>query len=378
MSSLANSPHDPEPVPQAAPAKTEYLTLQVLRALAAILVVAQHAKDYLVDQHEAVPAALNWIHGVAGVDIFFVISGFVMMISCGRLLEQPNPARLFLLRRLIRIVPLYWLLTALKLILLLSHSSLVQHETTPWNAIASFLFLPSRAPYGEIRPLLPVGWTLSFEMTFYLFFAAALALAGRKLPRVLTFLTPAILALAVVGLVRVEAWPAITAIADPIVLEFLAGAWIAYLALRLRLPGRVPAAFGIALGFLGLILFDPTAIWQRPLLWGTSATLLILGAVALEGAIGSRIPRWLLTLGDASYSIYLIQTFLFPILHLAMARWTHDLVHRNPLAAGLLLMGLSIVLTSIAGVLLHRLVEKPITERLRRMIGVSRPRAVTP
>jgi len=365
-------------VPQPLAVKSEYLTLQVLRALAAILVVAQHAKDYLVEQHEAVPAALNWIHGIAGVDIFFVISGFVMMISCGRLLERPNPARTFLLRRIIRIVPLYWLLSALKLALILWQPHLGQHGTTPWNAIASFLFLPSWAPYGEIRPLIPTGWTLNFEMAFYLFFAAALMFAGRKLSRVLILLTPAMLALALAGLLRTDAWPACTAIADPIVLEFLAGVWVAHLTLERRLPSRVIAVGLAGLGLLGLALLDPAPLWQRPLLWGSSATLLILGAVAVEGRVARLIPRWLLTLGDASYSIYLIQTFLFPILHFGMALWSHGLVHRDPLEAGLLMLVMGVALASVAGVGLHHLVEKPMTERLRRSVGVSRPRAVTP
>jgi exopolysaccharide production protein ExoZ len=356
--------------------KQEFYGIQVLRAIAALAVVAGHSTDYLVEQTGHVPRQLAWLHGPAGVDIFFVISGFVMMISAGGLLRHTHPARLFLLRRCIRIVPLYWLLTSVKLGLLHWRPSLAIHALpSTWNAISSYLFIPNLATSGDIRPVIPLGWTLSFEMAFYLLFAIGLAASGR----VLRFITPAVLALALLGVFRTPAWPVWTAVADPIVLEFLAGVWIAHWTLTARLPHKAVAAALLAAGFLGLALLNPGSLAiSRPVTWGICATMIVLATVALEPFFGSRLPQWLLALGDASYSIYLIQVFIFPLLHIGIAHWRPHLVHDHPLQAGVLMMAISLLTTSIAGLVLNRLVERPITAFLRTLAGASRPSPVTP
>jgi exopolysaccharide production protein ExoZ len=352
--------------------KQEYYGLQVLRAVAALAVVAGHATDDLVKENGSVPGQLSWLHGPAGVDIFFVISGFVMMITSERLSKLASPARAFLLRRVVRIVPLYWSLTALRLLVTHLRPALASNGVaTTWNAIASFLFIPARALSGQIRPVIPVGWTLSFEFAFYLLFAVGLAWRGRLLPVV----TCSVIALAAVGGWRTEAWPAWTALADPIVLEFLAGVWLAWLLMR----GRRIAHGGwlVMAGAAGLVLFAPTA-WpfSRPLVWGSSALLLVAGVTALESRIAGRIPAWMLVLGNASYSIYLVQTFVFPAEHLAFDRVVGNRVHTHPLAIAVLLIAVSVPLTSLVGVAVYRWFELPLTRSLRRAVGVSQPKAV--
>jgi peptidoglycan/LPS O-acetylase OafA/YrhL len=348
----------------------------MLRAVAALAVVAGHATDYLVEQNGRVPRTLGWVHGPAGVDVFFVISGFVMMISSGRLLASPHPARLFLERRLIRIAPLYWLLTAVRLLMVHRAPKLFVHAVPPtWNVVASFLFLPSRAPSGLIRPVIPVGWTLSFEMAFYLIFAAGL-LVGRK---VLWVVTPAIVALALLGCVRSDAWPVWTALADPIVLEFLAGCWLAWLLLRGVTLAGWAAGLAVAAGVAGLVLTVPGPHpLDRAATWGAFAVLVVGGALALEDRLRPWLPGWMLALGDASYSIYLVQMFVFPPLHWLLARVWPGRVHVHPVEQGMVLMGLSLVGSAALGLVTHRLVERPMTERLRRAARVSKPVAVTP
>jgi peptidoglycan/LPS O-acetylase OafA/YrhL len=361
---------------QRATAGKEFYGVQALRAIAALAVVAGHSTDYLREQNGWVPASFGWIHGPAGVDLFFVISGFVMMVSSGRLLERAHPARLFLWRRVIRIVPLYWLLTAVKLLLMLLAPGLSVHARPgAWNVVASFLFLPSRAADGEIRPLIPLGWTLSFEMMFYLIFAWSLA---RR--RLMSWpMISVLLAIAATGLFRTDAWPAWTSLADPIVLEFLLGAGLGIAVIRGRGLGRLPAVLSIVGGVLLLVLASPgSQPWSRLATWGVGAIFAVTGIVALEGAVGRRLPRWLLLLGDASYSIYLVQTFCFPVLHLLLARMAPEMVHARPVAAGVAMLLASLLMTSVAGVLLFRLVERPMTERLRRGFGVARPEPVVP
>ena len=358
----------------------EYNGVQALRAIAALAVVAGHSTDYLRGQNGVVPAALAWVHGPAGVDIFFVISGFVMMLSSGRLLEKAHPARLFLWRRALRIVPLYWVVTALKLLLItISPALSVRGRPSAWNMVASFLFIPSLNPEGEIRPLITPGWTLNFETMFYLLFALALVFGkgrgtGEQRRGLVRFLAPMIMALAVCGVLRTGSWPVWTAWADPIVLEFLAGVGIAWLTIRQKLPGEWVSLGMIAAGVVGLVLMSPGDTWltTRPLVWGVPAALIVLGTVSLEGRVGRRLPGWLLLLGSASYSIYLMQSFVFPPIHFAMERLSGGMVHRSPVEAGLLMMLLSLLLATAVGLATYLLVERKMTEFFKSRLGVER------
>lgn len=354
----------------------KYLGVQVLRAAAALAVVAGHSTDYLTAQTGQVPAQLAWIHGPAGVDIFFVISGFVMMVTARPLLQRAKPARLFLWRRFLRIAPLYWLLTLVRLSVVHWRPGLTEHGVpSMWNSVCSFLFIPSRAPGGEIRPIIPLGWTLSFEMLFYYVFA--LGLASRN--RLLRVVTGCILALAILGVLRTEAWPVWTTLADPIVLEFLGGVWIGEILLRGRQLGPRLGSAALCAGIAGFLFTIPgPGRLSRPFTWGVFAVLTVLGTLALEHWIAPRLPRWALLLGDASYSIYLVQTFIFPPLHFILQRWGPEMVHQHPVEVGVWMIATSLVLTSVLGIAVHRLVERPMTNRLRRFLDVSHPVAATP
>jgi hypothetical protein len=147
------------------------------------------------------PNIVPWANGNAGVDLFFVISSFIMVVSSRRLIGQPGAWRRFLVLRLVRIVPLHLLATVAKLALIVAVPAMALHSRpTMWNAVASFLFLPSRNTMGAIRPIIDVGWTLSFEMLFYLAFASALFF----LVEPLFVVGPAMAFLAVVSLIRRE------------------------------------------------------------------------------------------------------------------------------------------------------------------------------
>ena len=100
------------PAPSSVPVRqtTNFLTIQALRAVAALMVVAYHAFD-LWAVRITQSSGGYWTNGAAGVDIFFVISGFVMVVSSRKLVGQPGAALTFMRHRIVRIVPLYWLLT---------------------------------------------------------------------------------------------------------------------------------------------------------------------------------------------------------------------------------------------------------------------------
>ncbi len=135
-------------------------SLELLRFVAALLVVLFHLPSIGI--------------GEFGVDIFFVISGYVMMLSTATGSHQ------FLLKRLIRIVPLYWAATlAVFLIALLIPSLLNNTSANLVHLIKSLLFVPFDKNGTGHQPLLTIGWTLNFEMYFYLLFAVGCALSHR-------------------------------------------------------------------------------------------------------------------------------------------------------------------------------------------------------
>lgn len=146
--------------------------VQMLRLFAALMVVVTHATFYISTRLDI--SLTVWDVGTQGVPIFFVISGFVMALTSQRLPRGAAGAKEFILSRLIRIVPLYWALNLLKLCQLALLPALAFANPDIGNIILSLLFVPSRNSAGAIETFYGVGWTLNFEMFFYLVFAIAI------------------------------------------------------------------------------------------------------------------------------------------------------------------------------------------------------------
>jgi peptidoglycan/LPS O-acetylase OafA/YrhL len=308
--------------------------VQALRAAACLLVVAYHA---LIFRPGAVHA---WPSGATGVDLFFVISGYVMIVSSRRLIGQPAGWRCFLTRRFQRIVPLYWLLTCVKYGLYYLLPGLTPHtRPTAWNLAASFLFIPAYDRVGSIRPVLPVGWTLNYEMLFYALFAGSLAVRINPL-----WTTPVLAALTAAGFWQNAAWPAPFSLANGMVLEFAAGMVIG--GTSWAVPVRAAPWIITAAGIL-LLTLPPAGHW-RFLEWGMPAAAMLAAALALESSVGPRLPNAVCAIGDASYAIYLVHPFVVP----SLAR--HGEI---PAIA-------SIPVSVTAGLLLHWLVDAPLQRRL--------------
>ncbi len=319
-------------------------TVQALRGLACALVVAYHAvESWGAATLTPVPADAVWPNGAAGVDIFFVISGFVMAAADSGPSGAAGAWR-FLIRRCRRLVPLYWLMTCTKLALLAVSG---RAACSVWHAAASLLFIPSRDSWGVVRPVLGVGWTLQFEMLFYALFALALALRRPRLQVMLAVLVP----LAVAGFYRRADWPAPLVMANGLVLEFCLGVGVAW-ACRVWRPRPAVSASVLVGGLLLLLTLPPPGPW-RFLAWGVPAALVVAGAVWLEPVCGGRMPAWLLAAGDASYATYLLHPFLVPVL-------AATLLPKASAGAGLwLLPGLCVGVSTLGGLALHRWVDRP-------------------
>ena len=341
-----------------------FVGIQALRAVAALVVVYGHSVNLLARQHAVVSAGLERLPGAIGVDLFFVISGFVITVSADGLVDKARPAGVFLWRRVLRVAPLYWLLTAGKVLLVGVMPGLsARGVPTWWNVAASLLFVPSMNAAGEIRPVIPVGWTLNFEAFFYAVFAVSL-LRRREFVRVLLPLTCAV---GLAGFLRTQAWPVWTVLADPILFEFVAGAGIALLVKRGWMPGRAAGWMLLVPGGVGLAVISPAAVTtvNRPLLWGLPAAMVVLGTATLEPGLKRWLPRWLLLLGGASYAIYLVQTFVLPGLGLVFDRV-------GGVGWQVAEVGLGLGVTMLTGVGVHLLVERPVTEFLKRRFGAER------
>lgn len=320
-------------------------SIQALRALAALAVVFYHACQW---------ADCGFAIGAAGVDIFFVISGFVLWTAVR---ERPSTPFQFIQRRFWRVAPAYWLVTAMVAIVALVWPKLLPRVyVTPGHALLSVLFIQHNDPAGLPFPLLPVGWSLNYEAVFYAVVALSLTAPIRhRFGRIAWSLVGVMVSGMVVH-------PLYFLFANPMMMQFLAGAALA----RARLMGRLPrhgAGWGLlAVGlllFFGLSFFDLYASLWRPLLWGAPALALVAGAVSLESQprpnpalnrlADSPIGRIVDRLGEASYSIYLCH---WPVVVALANSWG---VRQSwlfvPLAAG----------ASIgAGLVCWRLVERPL------------------
>jgi peptidoglycan/LPS O-acetylase OafA/YrhL/glycosyltransferase involved in cell wall biosynthesis len=326
--------------------------IEALRAVAALSVVAYHTADIIAALPSATPPTLLQ-NGAAGVDVFFVISGFVMVLSVRRLAGQGQPARRFLRARLRRIVPLYWLCSGIKILAMLAAPALVRRALTPGYCIASLLFLPVHDVAGRFKPVLAVGWTLSFEMMFYALFAASLA--ARLVPAL--WVPPVLAAIALLP----HTGSAASELANPIIVEFAFGTTLATFWLRgWRLPSAL--AWPVLLVAAALLTGMPKlALASRVLSWGLPAALLVAATVSLDRKPGANIPGLWLELGAASYAIYLTHGFVLN----ALGRGFAQMSIQAPPAA---MLAVAVICCAACGWLVHTVIET-------RLLALRRPRA---
>lgn len=347
--------------------QTRIASIQMLRLIAASLVLLLHAE--LIAYHTGrflgmTLARPEWVtKGAFGVDLFFVISGFIMVHSSQGLHGQPGGRRTFVLRRLVRIVPLYWVGTLVMLAWVAKYGPALPGFR---ELAASLLFVPyySDTTAHRIAPLLEVGWTLNFEMLFYLAFAAAMAASVRQTVLRLGLAFAAIVALGSAAVQPMPLW----CWTRPIMLEFVGGMALGLLFLRgtaLSLPVRIAMlALAAALIAFGEIDTGPRMTgWERTLTWGI-AGVLTLGATVL-GPLHLGLERLWNRGGDISYSLYLVH---IPLMLAVQMVWRH---FHLPYSAGIEI-GFTVLicwLSFVAAGLAHDLFERPVTRWLQSKVG---------
>lgn len=318
----------------------ELRSIQYLRAAAALAVVVYHAAER---------AGGHFGVGAAGVDVFFVISGFIMAIVGARPGQGPIT---FLQRRVERIVPLYWLVTlGIAVLAVVAPALFPRMVVTAPHLLQSLFFVPHIAPGGEAAPLLVPGWTLNYEAFFYLVFAASL-LAPERLR--IWLLSAALVGLVMAGLAFPQESVIWRTYTSPLLIEFLLGVWLGWAWKRGLGLGRVGGLIMMVLGLVGFAVVSTMGIDVEPVrlfAWGVPAFLIVAGAASLEQSVVIPKWRWLGLLGDASYSIYLVHGLAIS----AAARLA------SPFGAGEgpLMMAVALPASVAAGLACYFLLEKP-------------------
>lgn len=327
--------------------------IQYLRAFAAIAVVCFHA---------AAKEKTDFLIGEAGVDAFFIISGFLMVAITK---PQTDPWK-FIIDRIVRIVPAYWIATAIMTAgIILGFFPNAKIE--PRHAFYSLFFIPFISPSnGKIWPVLVPGWTLNYEMAFYCIFGALLWFSNEKY-RVL-FLNIILIILVLFGIMQNPNYVLMRFYTDQIMLEFAAGALLGLLWKQHRewLPGYRSTFFLAAIGFL--LAWRSGGDANRALTFGVPAALLVAAVLSAERT--KVIREWHIPalLGNASYSIYLWHTMAISL--------SSKVGHELHLSRGLLL---AVEVTSgvVIGVIAYYLIEQPIKQGIaRRRFSTSSARAV--
>ncbi|MEZ0483583.1 acyltransferase family protein [Fibrella aquatica] len=362
MSALFQPNPVPEPIIAAdMPARQQLQTIQAVRGVAALTVVAFHLTQFVDGKYgEALWFGL-FERGFAGVDLFFVISGFVIVYTSQAYIGRPDTLRTYLTKRAIRVYPIYWLTIALMTLLMaislwLRPDGVGKVIADRWPGLDTILLTPHH------HALNIVSWSLSHELFFYLLFACLIV--SRKLWVIPAFFLVGTLYMALTKQEYIDGQSTVWAYFwfNPLNAEFALGALIGYGFIHHK-ASKWEGISAALLGLVWLYSFGDTPnefFGERLLHYGVASLLLLIAVLTYEYIRHPKLPQWIISTGDASYLIYLIHTpFLLPFTRLLTRAFPTYSAIGVPLAC----FALVIVVTYLS-ILTHRLVEKPLMRYL--------------
>lgn len=324
--------------------------VHALRGVAAFSVVLVHSITLAIGRFPALEGVRYEYLGAA-VDVFFVISGFIMVHSTRKWMDTKLPFRAFFVKRLVRIVPLYWFFTLFVSILATIRPGLSEYSITAEFVTKSLFFLPTHTGSDFLRTtVVAIGWTLVYEFWFYLLFGIFASVNYRK----------GLIILGGVMVAAVVAYPHTNGflpnlVTDPVVANFVVGMVLGFLPIsRIRKYSWVM----IIAGALWLWLLFPNPGESRGnymRLWAAvpGAFILVAGCATLQI---SRPSSVLTLLGDASYSMYLGHMYLIKLVAVRIST--------GPIASVVLLAVTGVV----AGLIVHFLIERPLMFGAKRLL----------
>jgi exopolysaccharide production protein ExoZ len=352
-------------------------SLQLLRAIAVLLVLHCHVLDNQPDHNSnSISFQQHFFYlqnfGAAGVDIFFVISGFIITIISYKYACN-NEAFYFLIKRLIRIIPVYWLVSFFFIVRVYIISGRWVNTSALLKTISFFPFFDTKVFNS---PVLGIGWTLSFELLFYLVIAIAMAVNKKRylLIGVLFFLTS-------IGFsfITINHNILVNFLGNSIILEFLLGVSIGLVFLSATFIKPFVSTFFIIAGVTGLFasLFfgygniseaqytlDGSLSLSRVLVWGIPSAFLVAGVVFKEKMYLINVPDFWVQIGDASYSIYLTHVLIIQAIYARWSRW--GVLEKFPPDLVILI---SMIITVAGGYVFYKLIELPLLRFLNMRIG---------
>jgi exopolysaccharide production protein ExoZ len=336
------------------PGASRILSLQYLRGIAALMVVYFHASGQVQRLGGHALPLENF--GTAGVDIFFVISGFIIWVITSDGKTGPGS---FIAQRITRVLPLYWAVTLfVSMVALVAPSLLISTKFDFAHLLASLAFIPWPNPGFEgYFPVVIPGWTLNYEMMFYAVFTMCLFFPRRWR------LAASVAILCALPLSR-TLWPEyifFTFYTDPIIIEFAAGLVIGAAFTADTSTRLVVIAEAVVTGILLCVVASVSSL-PGVVVFGLPAALIVCGLVYIERNHGIPDSAGGRALGDASYSLYLTHIIVLPVFT------------RVWVAAALPIAGAFtplFVFASIAGTVgvawvTHRVIEVPLIATARR------------
>ncbi|MGE7120734.1 acyltransferase family protein [Peribacillus sp. NPDC046944] len=323
-----------------------FTSLQLLRGIAAVLVVFYHGTDY-----QGFLSIFQF--GYSGVDLFFVLSGFIIFYKHYSDFGKKDKLIPYIQKRLLRIYPLYFVVTMIYLVVVLPFS-----DFSIEYIIKSFLLLPQ-----EKDPILGVAWSLQNELLFYFIFS--LFILNKKIIFPLFISWVFFIIIFNVLFNEVLDIPLIRLMLSSMNIEFLLGCLIAYLVVNNKFQNlRWITTFGITTLVL-LMVLDLLDIWNlhRVIFWGIPCSIIIFGVVRLEinNSLNIKIPKICIVLGDASYSIYLTHLITLIVMPFIIKRI--DFI--NDINNGTIEL-ITCIIAIFVGCIFYFIVEKPQMIYLRK------------
>lgn len=327
-------------------------SVQYMRAIAALMVVCTHTA-WKGEQYSTNP--MYWFNiGGVGVDLFFIISGYIM---CHTIFNKKLNVVDFIKARLVRIIPLYWVLTSVALCVYWVAPDKVNSSGGSTSVLYSFILFPTDSKY-----LIQNGWTLSYEFYFYIIFSVGLFFAG-----FLRFLAPAVilLSLALFGYLVETGGIYFNFLTNSLLIEFAMGIFIFNIhraivfnnsySLILIIVSIVSLAYVNFFGGSG----------ERVLDYGVPCFLFFLAMINFESKFSilknNTASSIMAKIGDSSYSIYLIHPFVLTGSSIVLNKLGFSVY-------GWFFVSLLIINSVLAGLCCHVFLEKPMTEFIRRLV----------
>jgi exopolysaccharide production protein ExoZ len=343
--------------------------LNLIRSAACLLIATYHVVGYLNMQASEVHWDMGWF-AAPGFHLFLIMSG-VLLAYTTRADDGPG---VFMVKRVARLAPLYWLTTLLAVLIVLWRPWAFEHVDMSFETIAkSLLFIPFEDEHGRLMPINYVGWALNYTMVFYLVFALSLIAPNRWRASVLAGVPVAI----VLGANLLPEGVARQFYSDPILLEFSVGALLGRALQNEKLGAWIKhrplwplATFGAAAMFATAHAYDQSLVsytWSVAAYCASGAlTMFALAAADLyQRPLQSKMIEWL---GGLSYAILLVHPLLIPLLAVPLeARIANEWARLTLIVP--IFLAASIAVAHLAYVAF----EKPANAWLRRQLGPRKP-----